>query len=71
MKMLGVGLTLAILVDTTLIRAVFMPAAMRLMGSANWWARNRNIWPEQSGTAQSVPSQSGEKRRDLTARDWP
>jgi hypothetical protein len=28
MKMLGVGLTLAILVDTTLIRAVFMRAAM-------------------------------------------
>jgi RND superfamily putative drug exporter len=36
MKMLGAGLTLAILVDTTLIRAVLMPAAMRLMGSANW-----------------------------------
>jgi putative drug exporter of the RND superfamily len=37
-KMLGVGLTLAILVDATLIRAVLMPAAMRLLGSANWWA---------------------------------
>ena len=36
-KMLGVGLTLAILVDATLIRAVLMPAAMRLLGSANWW----------------------------------
>jgi putative drug exporter of the RND superfamily len=38
MKMTGVGLTLAILVDATLIRAVLMPAAMRLLGSANWWA---------------------------------
>jgi RND superfamily putative drug exporter len=37
-KMLGVGLTLAILVDATLIRAVLMPAAMRLLGAANWWA---------------------------------
>jgi putative drug exporter of the RND superfamily len=37
-KMLGVGLTLAILVDATLIRALLMPAAMRLLGSANWWA---------------------------------
>ena len=37
-KMLGVGLTLAILVDATLIRVVLMPAAMRLLGSANWWA---------------------------------
>jgi RND superfamily putative drug exporter len=37
-KMLGVGLTLAILVDATLIRALLMPAAMRLLGNANWWA---------------------------------
>lgn len=37
-KLLGVGVTLAILFDATLIRAVLMPAAMRLLGSANWWA---------------------------------
>jgi RND superfamily putative drug exporter len=37
-KSLGVGLTLAILFDATLIRGVLMPAAMRLMGRANWWA---------------------------------
>jgi putative drug exporter of the RND superfamily len=37
-KSLGVGLTLAILFDATLIRTVLMPAAMRLMGRANWWA---------------------------------
>ncbi|MGY4651891.1 MMPL family transporter [Mycobacterium sp. URHB0021] len=37
-KMLGIGLTLAILVDATLIRALLMPAAMRLLGNANWWA---------------------------------
>lgn len=37
-KLLGVGLTLAILFDATLIRAILMPAAMRLMGRANWWA---------------------------------
>ncbi|WP_234794289.1 MMPL family transporter [Mycolicibacterium flavescens] len=37
-KLLGVGVTLAILFDATLIRAVLMPAAMTLLGSANWWA---------------------------------
>ncbi|EHB46987.1 MMPL domain protein [Mycolicibacterium rhodesiae JS60] len=37
-KLLGVGLTLAILFDATLIRAILMPAAMRMMGRANWWA---------------------------------
>ena len=47
MKMLGVGLTLAILVDATLIRAVLMPAAMRLMGRVNWWAP---AWPRAWGS---------------------
>jgi putative drug exporter of the RND superfamily len=37
-KSLGLGLTLAILFDATLIRVVLMPAAMKLMGRANWWA---------------------------------
>lgn len=37
-KSLGLGLTLAILFDATLIRAVLMPAAMKLMGHVNWWA---------------------------------
>lgn len=37
-KLLGVGLALAILFDATFIRVVLMPAAMSLMGRANWWA---------------------------------
>ena len=36
-KGVGVGLTLAILVDATLIRVALLPAAMPLLGSANWW----------------------------------
>ncbi|MFE6859769.1 MMPL family transporter [Nocardia sp. NPDC057668] len=38
MKLMGVGLTLAVLMDATLIRGILVPALMRLMGSANWWA---------------------------------
>jgi RND superfamily putative drug exporter len=38
LKMLGVGLAVAILVDATLIRALLVPAFMRLAGRANWWA---------------------------------
>lgn len=38
LKMLGVGMTLAVLVDATLIRSVLMPAFMKLAGQANWWA---------------------------------
>ncbi|WP_426450282.1 MMPL family transporter [Paenibacillus sp. S-38] len=38
LKMLGVGMALAVLVDATLIRAILVPALMRLAGEANWWA---------------------------------
>lgn len=38
LKMLGVGMTLAVLVDATLIRGVLVPAFMKLAGRANWWA---------------------------------
>jgi putative drug exporter of the RND superfamily len=37
-KMFGVGLTIAVLVDATLVRATLVPAFMRLAGEANWWA---------------------------------
>ena len=38
MRLFGVGLTLAILVDATLVRVVLVPAFMHLMGRWNWWA---------------------------------
>jgi putative drug exporter of the RND superfamily len=38
MKMFGVGLTLAILVDATLVRMVLVPAFMHVIGQWNWWA---------------------------------
>jgi RND superfamily putative drug exporter len=38
MKLFGVGLTLAVLMDATLVRGVLVPAFMRLAGEANWWA---------------------------------
>jgi RND superfamily putative drug exporter len=41
MKMLGVGLTLAVLVDAFIVRTTLVPAFMRLAGAANWWAPRR------------------------------
>ncbi len=38
MKMLGVGIAVAILLDATVVRALLVPALMRLFGSLNWWA---------------------------------
>jgi len=37
-KLMGLGLTIAILMDATLVRGVLVPAFMRLAGEANWWA---------------------------------
>jgi uncharacterized membrane protein YdfJ with MMPL/SSD domain len=37
-KMIGVGMVVAILVDATLVRALLVPATMRLLGKWNWWA---------------------------------
>ncbi|MBB5788658.1 MMPL family transporter [Jiangella mangrovi] len=38
MKAFGVGLPLAVLIDATLIRGALLPATMRLLGRATWWA---------------------------------
>jgi RND superfamily putative drug exporter len=38
MRMFGLGLTLAILADATLVRMVLVPAFMHVMGQWNWWA---------------------------------
>ncbi|MFT3663310.1 MAG: MMPL family transporter [Gordonia sp. (in: high G+C Gram-positive bacteria)] len=38
MRMFGVGLALAVLMDATLIRMMLVPAFMRLAGRWNWWA---------------------------------
>ena len=37
LKMLGLGLATAILVDATIVRLVLVPATMALLGKANWW----------------------------------
>lgn len=37
-KMTGVGMAVAILLDATVVRALLVPATMRLLGRANWWA---------------------------------
>jgi RND superfamily putative drug exporter len=38
MKQIAVGVAVAVLVDTTIVRALLVPALMRLLGEWNWWA---------------------------------
>jgi RND superfamily putative drug exporter len=37
-KQMGVGIALAVALDATVVRALLVPATMRLMGGLNWWA---------------------------------
>ncbi|MEY2399275.1 MAG: putative drug exporter of the superfamily [Actinomycetota bacterium] len=37
-KLFGLGLAMAVVMDATLIRGILVPAFMRLAGEANWWA---------------------------------
>lgn len=37
-KLLGVGMIIALAVDATVVRVMLVPATMRLLGKANWWA---------------------------------
>jgi RND superfamily putative drug exporter len=36
-KIIGIGLALAVVIDATIVRALLMPATMRLLGRLNWW----------------------------------
>jgi RND superfamily putative drug exporter len=47
MKELGLGMTVAVLVDATIIRTLLVPATMRLLGRWNWWLPGRRVPVEQ------------------------
>jgi RND superfamily putative drug exporter len=36
-KLMGVGMIVALVIDATVVRILLVPATMRLLGSANWW----------------------------------
>ncbi len=44
MRMFGLGLTLAVFADATLVRMVLVPAFMHVMGRWNWWAPKPLAW---------------------------
>jgi uncharacterized membrane protein YdfJ with MMPL/SSD domain len=46
-KQIGVGLAAAILIDATIIRAVLLPATMKLLGARNWYLPKRLGWLPQ------------------------
>ena len=49
-KQMGVGLAVAILLDATLVRAVLLPAAMKLLGERNWYLPRQPALVAEVGT---------------------
>jgi RND superfamily putative drug exporter len=43
-KQLGLGLAVAILIDATLVRAILLPATMKLLGDKNWYLPKKLGW---------------------------
>jgi RND superfamily putative drug exporter len=65
MRMFGVGLTLAVLVDATLVRMMLVPAFMHVLGGWNWWAPKPLVWlHDRIGFSESGPEDTVESRPD-------
>jgi len=43
-KAIGIGLAIAVAIDATIVRSLLVPAVMRLLGDANWWAPRPLRW---------------------------
>jgi RND superfamily putative drug exporter len=53
MKMIGIGMLVALLVDATVVRSILVPATMKLLGDWNWWApRGMRRWWERYGVRE-------------------
>jgi RND superfamily putative drug exporter len=68
-KLFGIGLTLAVLMDATLIRGTLVPAVMRLAGNANWWAPAplRRLYERIGVSEHDAPAPRREDEMTLTA----
>jgi len=55
-KMMGIGLATAILIDATIVRAVLLPATMKLLGDWNWYLPSKLNWLPRIGGEHSSPA---------------
>jgi RND superfamily putative drug exporter len=55
-KAIGIALAIAVAIDATIVRILIVPAVMRLLGRANWWAPRPLAWLHQRiGAGESLP----------------
>jgi putative drug exporter of the RND superfamily len=68
MRIFGLGLTLAVLVDATLVRMALLPAFMHVMGRWNWWAPKPLVRLHQRFGLSEEPPPGGRHRRGQRRR---
>jgi putative drug exporter of the RND superfamily len=57
-KQAGVGLAAAVLIDATIVRAVLLPASMKLLGDWNWYLPRSLEWLPRTGLESQPVSAS-------------
>jgi RND superfamily putative drug exporter len=60
-KMMGVGLAVAVLIDATLVRAVLLPATMKLLGEWNWYLPRGLSWLPRVSAEGAAPEPAPSK----------
>ncbi len=69
-KAIGIGLAIAVAIDATIVRSLVVPAVMRLLGDANWWAPKPLRWLYERigiGDLGVKPELNGHSAVDLPA----
>ena len=61
-KLMGIGLAAAILLDATIVRMLLVPATMELLGDRNWWLPGGSTGSSPTSTSRAT-STSGRPRR--------
>jgi RND superfamily putative drug exporter len=65
-QMVGVGLFVAVLLDATVVRGVLVPAAMRLMGRANWWLPAPLLFLRRGRPPEDVPEAAPPEKESVS-----
>lgn len=67
LKMVGVGMAIAIAVDATIVRGLLVPATMRMMGRANWWSPKLLKRLRKRFVHEPAPLARRRRRSDISA----
>lgn|GEM_PF-1201198 len=66
LKEMGVGLAVAVLLDATIVRALLLPATMKLLGRYNWYLPRWLRWLPETSSSTPPPSAGQEHRQPVT-----